>query len=125
MLFLFYGCNGNTPNKNTETTDVEFSDTLYEFGEVSRDTMMVVCHEYKFRNVGKKPFLISDYNSSCGCTTVLFPKEPVNPGDTGHVTIKLNGKNLVSGYLVKTVTLNSNESHVPRTLIIRGSFVEN
>ena len=38
--------------------------------------------EFKFKNTGKEPLIISNAMGSCGCTVPTWPKEPIMKGET-------------------------------------------
>lgn len=67
-----------------------FVDTLYDFGIVNQGT--IVEHDFKFKNVGKKPLLIKDVKPSCGCTVADFSRDTIKPGDSGNIHVYINTK---------------------------------
>ncbi len=38
---------------------------------------------YEFVNKGKKPVIITNVKTSCGCTSKSYSKEPIQPGKKG------------------------------------------
>ena len=49
-------------------------------------------YTFSFRNVGKKPLVITQVNSSCGCVVANFERASVLPGKQGEITVKYNPK---------------------------------
>ena len=86
---------------------IQFEDTLLDFGKITAGEK-VTCF-YAFKNSGTSDLLITDAHGSCGCTTPIYPHEPIAPGKTGkvEVTFDSDGK---SGFVTKTVTVTSNTS---------------
>jgi hypothetical protein len=84
---------------------IEFiSGTTVDYGTVKKDEdsgLRVV----KFKNTGDAPLIISNVQSTCGCTVPSKPKEPIMPGKTGEIEIKYN---MAPGPIRKTVTVESN-----------------
>jgi hypothetical protein len=118
MKKLFFGlitasmlmaCNqkGNTTQTAHEGTPpvIKFTEELYNFGKIKQGDS--VTHNFSFVNAGKSPLLITNAVATCGCTTPQWPKDPVNPGDSGKikVTFKSAGK---SGVQDKMITISAN-----------------
>ena len=77
--------------------------------------------EFKMKNSGDKPLLISDVKSSCGCTTVSYPKDAIAPGKTFSVSAVYDAKQL--GHFQKEVGIYSNASDEPLLLTLKGVVV--
>jgi len=57
----------------------EFEADEIDVGDISQGT--VVTREFKFTNVGKRPLLIANVKTTCGCTVSKdWPTEPIAPG---------------------------------------------
>jgi hypothetical protein len=67
--------------------EMEFAevDNLHDFGTIPEGPD--VTHEFRFRNSGNAPLIISNANANCGCTSPIFPKEPIAPGKTGKISV--------------------------------------
>lgn len=54
----------------------------------------VISHDFVITNTGDAPLIISDYKVSCPCTKAVFPKDPIQPGQTAviQVTFETKGK---------------------------------
>lgn len=67
-----------------------------------------------FKNTGKVPLIIQNLKSSCGCITGSYkPKTPLQPNETGTITIRYDTKRI--GPINKSLTLITNAGR----LIIR------
>jgi hypothetical protein len=49
-----------------------------------------VRHTWIVKNAGEHPLIISNVQTSCGCTVPSFSKEPVAPGKQGEITLEFN-----------------------------------
>lgn len=77
--------------------------------------------EFKFKNTGKEPLIISNATGSCGCTVPTWSKEPILPGKSGVVGVKYDTKRL--GAINKTITVTSNATEASKVLRIKGNIV--
>ncbi len=104
------------------TTTIEFPETTFDFGTVKEGEK--VTHNYKFKNTGKEPLIISNAKGSCGCTVPEWPREPIAPGKTGEIKVIFDsaGKGSAEGAAQsKKVTLTANTDPVNTYLTIKGS----
>ena len=51
-------------------------------------------HTFNFKNTGKQPLIIEDYEVECDCTKLIFPKEAIQPEESGELklTFDTSGK---------------------------------
>ena len=77
--------------------------------------------EFKMKNSGDRPLLISDVKTSCGCTTVSYPSTAIAPGKTFSVSAVYDAKTM--GHFQKEIGIYSNASDKPMMLTIRGVVV--
>lgn len=88
-----------------DTTTVQTIDSLYNFGKVTDGEK--VEYNFKFRNTGKNPLIISSATSSCGCTIPEKPDAPIPPGQIGYLKVVFDSKSRV-GLVHKDITVRSN-----------------
>ncbi|GDX52222.1 hypothetical protein LBMAG27_12690 [Bacteroidota bacterium] len=82
-----------------------FKEKIYDFGNVKQSES--VTHEFKFKNTGTKPLVISDVVRGCGCTTRKWTTEPVMPGEEGSVWATFTS-NIGYGHIMKPLHIYSN-----------------
>jgi hypothetical protein len=75
--------------------------------------------EFKFKNTGKNPLIISNCQASCGCTVPEWPKDPIAKNGNGSIKVKYNTTRV--GAFQKTVTITSNSSNSPVVVTIKGT----
>lgn len=73
---------------------------------------------FTLKNTGDKLLVIQDVATSCGCTTVSYSKEPVQPGK--ETTLEVAYKADRPEHFAKTITVYCNAEHSPLTLKISG-----
>ena len=88
-----------------DPTTVQIIDSTYNFGKVAEGE--IVEYNYRFKNIGTKPLIVTNVSASCGCTVPEKPEQPIKPGETGFIKVKFDSKNRV-GSAHKTVTVSSN-----------------
>ena len=105
-------------NAQTVSPKMVFQNTVHNFGNI-KETGGKVEFTFKFKNMGSEPIAINGVNSSCGCTTPMWSKEPVPPGGTGYVKTVFDPIHR-PGKFHKTVTVKSNAENSPIVLQING-----
>lgn len=77
---------------------------------------------YELRNEGGSQLLIDDVRTSCGCTTVSFPRDPIPPQSSFTVAATYDARQL--GHFNKQLGIYSNASDKPLLLGLKGVVVE-
>jgi hypothetical protein len=94
-------------NAQPATTDqnwnpsVEFEKETHDYGTIKKGSNGV--YEFKFKNTGKEPVVISNAAGSCGCTVPEWPKEPIAPGKSSVIKVSYDTERI--GAINKNVTL--------------------
>lgn len=95
---------------------------VYDFGDILVSDGPVRA-TFTATNIGKKPLLIYNVLTSCGCTSVEWTRQPVKPGEKG--VIKATYKNDEGGYpFDKTLTVYFSDVKKPVVLRLRGESHE-
>lgn len=100
---------------------ITFEKTEHDFGKINEADGRVTTI-FTFRNEGMAPLVLSNVRASCGCTTPTWTKTPVEPGQTGDITVTYN-PNGRPGRFQKTITVTSNASSPTVKLTIRGEVI--
>ena len=69
-------------------------------------------------NAGNKPLVVEHVNTSCGCTSVDYSKEPVRPGNS--ILLNVTYKADDPEHFDKTITVYCNAESSPVVLRITG-----
>lgn len=85
---------------------IEFKDkdNTIDYGKVNKEDDNGV-RSFEFTNTGDEPLIISNVQSTCGCTVPSKPTEPIAPGKTGKIEVKYN---MNPGPIRKTITVETN-----------------
>ena len=100
--------------------EMKFDSDNHDFAKVTEGT--VATHEFRFKNTGNQPVVISNVQASCGCTTPEWTKEPVLPGKSGIIKAAYNS-NGRPGVFHKTITVTSNAKEPSKVLSIKGDVI--
>ena len=73
---------------------------------------------FTLKNTGNRPLAVQDVNTSCGCTSVSFSKEPVQPG--GELKLEVTYTAEHPEHFNKTITVYCNMESSPLVLKIMG-----
>lgn len=107
-------------NKTVVSADspvIVFEREIFDFGKIAQGEK--VNHEFKFKNTGKTPLIISNATATCGCTVPEFPKEPVLPGKEGVIKVTFNSEGK-EGMQDKVITVNSNANPATSSVHLVG-----
>ncbi|QMU29216.1 DUF1573 domain-containing protein [Adhaeribacter radiodurans] len=100
---------------------LKFEKETHEFGTITEGVQAT--YEFKFKNTGNQPVVISNVQPSCGCTTPDWTKEPILPGKSGMVKAVYNSADR-PGAFHKSITVTSNASTPTQALFIKGTVEE-
>lgn len=100
---------------------IVFEKTEHDFGQINESDGRVSV-VFNFKNEGMSPLVLSNVRASCGCTTPTWTKEPIEPGQTGSITVTYN-PNGRPGHFQKTVTITSNATEATTRIYIKGEVI--
>ena len=83
----------------------KFEKEVYDFGEINDGEK--VTYDFKFKNIGNSPLIISSATATCGCTIPEYPKEPVAPGAEGLIRVVFNSAGK-AGMQNKIISITAN-----------------
>jgi hypothetical protein len=95
--------------------DIVLKETVFDFGKIPQGKP--VYHYFEVMNSGKTPMVISNIQTSCGCTTPEWSKEPIPPGETTKVKVGYNAA--AEGQFEKIITLTYNQN-LSKQINIKG-----
>lgn len=101
-------------------SEITFDESEFHFGTVKAGEK--VQYIFRFTNTGDEPLLLSNARGSCGCTVPSWPKEPIEPGETGAIVVEFDSKGK-SGPQTKQVTITANTDPAQSILYIKGEVV--
>ena len=86
----------------------KFAKESHDFGKINEGDGKVT-YIFDVKNTGDAPLIITQVETSCGCTAREYTKEPIAPGENGEVKVTYNPAGR-PGPFKKTITVNSNAS---------------
>lgn len=104
--------------ENPNAPEFKFEKEEYNFGTIKQGES--VTYEFKFKNTGKDPLIITEAHGSCGCTVPQYPKEPIKKGQEGVIKVTFNSAGKMNAQ-DKTVTITSNAKTPTKILHIKGN----
>ena len=112
------------PEAATEPAKVVFMNKSHDFGDFSKAVAPQQTHPFVFTNDGGQPLIINQVHSSCGCLTVRYHQEPVQPGHNDTIWVTYNGTSMHTGVFDKTVSVYTNGTKKVSRLQVRGNMTK-
>lgn len=103
-----------------DSTTVQLIDSLYNFGTVTEGEK--ITYNFRFKNTGNNPLIITNTTASCGCTVPEKPEKPILSGETAFIKVVFNSKGK-AGMNNKTITVTSNARPEFPQLLLNGEVV--
>ena len=101
----------------TSLAEMTFETDVHDFGTIEYSGNGT--YDFKFKNTGTEPLIITDAKGSCGCTVPTYPKNiPIKPGESQIVKVTYDTKR--AGNFTKTVSINSNAKVPQKVITIKG-----
>lgn len=94
-----------------------FEKETFEFAAIVQGEK--VQHDFKFKNTGKTPLIITNATATCGCTVPEYPTSPIKPGEEGVIKVVFNSQGKM-GMQDKVVTITSNANPEAHQLHLIG-----
>lgn len=99
---------------------IKFDKRTHDFGKIEEKNGDVTCY-FVFENLGDKPIIITNVETSCGCTTPEYPKTPILPKKKGKISATFSPKNR-PGKFHKAITIYSNAG-IPQIVYLKGEVL--
>lgn len=86
---------------------IEFETTTIDYGTIENGSDGA--RVFSFKNTGNADLIITNVNSSCGCTIPKKPEGPIAPGKTNEIVVRYDTKRV--GPFRKTITVTTNQEN--------------
>jgi len=116
LLAFLFSVSFVNAQESKQGSEISFEKLHHDYGEIFQTENGE--YEFKFKNTGSEPLILTDVRSSCGCTVPEWPRNPILPGQSSSVKVKYN-TNIV-GPINRQVTITSNAKNSPSILRISG-----
>lgn len=109
------------PATNTAShAEMTFETDVHDFGTIQQGANGT--WEFKFKNTGTEPLIITEAKGSCGCTVPTYPQNiPIKPGETQIIRVTYDTKRV--GNFTKTVNVYANTKQHVTVLTIKGTVL--
>lgn len=111
LILLASGCFIYAQDATPEI--LQMKETAFNFGTIPQGKP--VYHFFEVTNTGKEPLKIDNVQTSCGCTTPEWSREPIAPGATTMVKVGYNAAS--EGVFEKSITILYNQSQAKHVKI--------
>lgn len=119
-LKIIKGETSSIDAKQTRTmTSITADQTSIDMGTFSWQKEQAAT--FTLTNTGDNPLVIEAVDTSCGCVTVEYPKEPIR--SRGHATLQVTYKTDQSEHFLKTITVYCNVEESPIKLRVSGNAI--
>lgn len=104
----------------TSYAEMKFETDIHDFGTIQQGGNGT--WEFKFKNTGAEPLIITEAKGSCGCTVPTYPQNiPIKPGESQIIRVTYDTKRV--GNFTKTVNVYANTKQHVTVLTIKGTVV--
>ena len=98
--------------------EIELDRDMIDYGTIKYDSDGA--RKFIIKNTGKKPLIINNVLTSCGCTTPSIPDKPIAPGAIEELVVSYDTKR--KGSFSKSITILSNAQEKSRMVVsIKGT----
>lgn len=101
---------------STSAQEFKFESETIDYGKINKGSNGE--KTFVFTNVGDKPLIIKNVQSSCGCTIPKKPENPIMPGEKGEIKVSYDTKRV--GGFSKSITIMSNAKNPRKIIRIKG-----
>jgi len=116
VYFFFLSC--HKQSEKTIKTNIKFDKITYNFGKYKWERGIEKKIFFKYQNTGNNPLIITDIETSCGCTIPIWNKKPLLPNKTDSIEVMYDSRTL--GFFCKTITVLYNGENLTQQLTIKG-----
>ncbi len=78
----------------------------------------ILLYNASLRNTGEEPMVIKNVNTSCGCTSVEYEKQPIAPGQEGNLSLRFDSKGM-AGMQIKLIEISTSAGTYPYQVLLR------
>lgn len=107
-VFMIYGAIAQEAAETTSGPVITFEEEQFEFGDIHQGDK--VEHIFAFENTGSEPLIITNVQTTCGCTVPNWPRDPIAPGQNGEIKVVFNSTGKM-GRVHKVITVVSNATN--------------
>ncbi len=101
--------------------EISVEESIINYGKIKKGSSGL--RKFIIENTGEKPLIITNVQTTCGCTVAEKPTSPILPGKTYRLDVTYDTQRL--GPIEKAIIVESNSKIKSRfTLRIKGEVIE-
>ena len=104
-VFVIFGAVAQEATEAQSGPEITFSEQEFNFGDIHQGDK--VEHIFAFENTGNEPLIITNVQTTCGCTAPNWPRDPIAPGQASEIKVVFNSTGKM-GRQHKVITVISN-----------------
>ena len=104
-LLIFISTVSLAQEANVPGPVITFEEGEFNFGDIFQGDK--VEHIFNFENTGDSPLIITNVQTTCGCTATNWEREPILPGSKSSIKVTFNSAGKM-GRNNKVITIISN-----------------
>ncbi len=104
-VFMIYGAFAQEATETQSGPVMAFAEEQHDFGDIHQGDK--VEHIFTFENTGNEPLIITNVQTTCGCTAPAWPRDPIAPGQSSEIKVVFNSTGKM-GRQHKVITVISN-----------------
>lgn len=123
LLVLNFSC-GEAGSIKKETPKSDFAEIKFENEKIDIgviDGKTNANQDFKFKNTGGIPLLITEAKGSCHCVQGKWPDKPIEPGDSSIISVSFDPVG-VTGLFIRTIMIHSNATRPAVELTLSGEI---
>ena len=106
IAFVLNAQTSVSPQVTASADPLLVKESAFNFGTIPQGKP--VYHFFEVTNTGKDPMVISNVQTTCGCTTPEWSKEPIAPGASTKIRVGYNAA--AEGHFDKYITVMYNQN---------------
>lgn len=123
MLSLVLGaCGEDTPSEVVGYKTTMEVDKVKNVGKIAKGE--VIHTDFLIKNTGEYPLVLSDVSGSCSCTVADWTKDPIAPGESGHVKADVKTENFSVGSVTRSITILANTTPPATKVVIEATIIK-
>ena len=117
-LLTMTACKG-VSRGGTNGSHMQMNERVHDFGEIPNGQVFADC-DFAFTNDGDDPLVITKVDAYCHCTAVNYPEEPIKPGKSGTISVRLNASDVTPGFFKRKIVIYLNNNQEPVVISVQG-----
>jgi hypothetical protein len=133
VVLMAVACGGQPKAARTAGGEGAVFDLSAQILENRRDTSIfigkvrvgeIIQYDAWLHNIGTEPLVITSVETSCGCTSVEYEKQPIRPDGKGHFSFRFDSRGQMSGRQVKYIDIHTSAGKNSYTIMMNAEVEE-